>query len=477
MAGNGEGTGTIAIGAMPGSEAAPNKGNGAHSDASSAPAYSPQSFGGMVAFGISPQGKQEFSLISSSKVSITSKTLHYGAVNFEGAKVAVHQKEDGRGHRLYMVHYDWNIARLQKGIRTWGFGSPGLSQEEHATALVNLLYANGWDAAPVTTLDGKFSPANDMYVRPFTYFGESNNITLRNEHPFGFALIVSPQPPYHGGGKETGMALLSVPEPRNLAAAWEKRGDNYPNSMLWVRRMRDFAAWVAEGRPKIYVDGVKAVASGYENAVGIIRESLKEILFRNRNGAATEGSAENVGIISGSRLMTPGIDEGCLPGFTMQKVELIVQGMGMETRRESFGIEEFKRADAPLITGNAAGAVMPKWLVECSWDRPETGEYLPEGPVCITTLGTAQGAELYGKIKQEQDRIIAGKSQLGKFGVYADEFVTAADIRNIREMTAEMVKSAEKRIAAQLFGRAPEGWRTRLAHGRQITYAQRFGIK
>ncbi|MEM4634123.1 MAG: aminotransferase class IV [Candidatus Anstonellaceae archaeon] len=433
--------------------------------------YSPKKFEEMVVFTINPSGEGFFSLLESSTVSITSKTLHYGAVNFEGAKVVVHEKEGGRW-RLYLLHYDWNIARLQKGIQTWGFPAPKLSQEEHALALVNLLYANGWDTNRIVTLDGNFSPAKEMYVRPFIYFGESNNITLRNRHAFGFSLIVSPQPPYHGAGE---MALLSVPEPRSLAAPWEKRGDNYPNSMLWVRRMEDFVRWAHSQCPKIYVDGCQIVGRGYKEALAIIK-SLREILFQNKDGAVVEGSAENVGIIKGSRLLTPRIEDGCLPGFTMQKVELIAQEIGLETKREAFNLEEFKQADAPFLTGNAAGAVMPSWLVESNWEMVGPGEYLPKGPIYITTLGTAKGREVFEKIREEQQKIIQGKSRLGKFGVYADEFLSERDVREIREMTREMLAISQKRIAARLVGCAPQDWKTRLADGKKITYAQRFGI-
>ncbi|MCX8198263.1 MAG: aminotransferase class IV [Candidatus Micrarchaeota archaeon] len=441
--------------------------------AESPPPYSPQAFNQMVVFSVSPSGEQAFSVLGETAVRITSKTLHYGAVNFEGAKVVAHEMEDGR-HRLYLLHYDWNIARLQRGMQTWGFPGPSLTQDEHALALVNLLYANGWDALPILTLDGNFSPAKEMYVRPFIYFGESSNITLRNRHAFGFSLIVSPQPPYHGNGSK--MALLSIPEPRSLPAPWEKRGDNYPNSMLWVKRMEDFVRWAQSAFPEIYVDGWKTFGRGYDRALEIIR-SLKEILFRNKEGAVVEGSAENVGIIRGNRLLTPRIEDGCLPGFTMQKVELIAQDMGMEARRQAFDLEEFKRSDAPLLTGNAAGAVMPGWLVEAEWEAKGPGEYEPKGPVRITTLGTERGKEIFQKIKQEQEKIIAGKSHLGKFGAYADEFLSEQDIKNIREMTAEMLKRAERKIQAELFGKAPEGWKTQLYGGRKITYAERFGIK
>jgi len=436
--------------------------------------YTPSEFNSMVVYTNTPANGEEIVLLKNAPVSFASKSLHYGAVNFEGAKVVVHPSENGK-HRLYILHYDWNAARLNFGIESWGYGKSPMTVEQHMLSLVNILYANGWDAKPVVSLEGSRTPCSDMYVRSLAYLGEANDIRLRNNQPFGVGLIVSPQLSYHVPGSQPGMAVLHIPEPRNLAAPHQKRADNYPNSMKWVRIMEKFLEWVVRENPKIFVDGKEAVGETKTKAVLFLSQNLKEILFHNRDGAITEGSAENVGIVKKDVMKTPPIEAGALPGFTMQKAELAADFHGLAVKRKPFGLQELLKADLAFMTGNAAGAVPINAVVKCGWTQHDDLNYSFHGPVRIAMVGNPIGMGHHQNIKKELDAMLAGKSPLGKFGLYADEFVSKNDVKEIREKTADMMHEQGKRLKTGLAGQAPENFRTTTA--KPIMYAKMLKIR
>jgi len=484
--------------------AAPNASGNAADGTSAAGAFVPQRFGEIVVYSCGAEKGSAMpiaSMLEDSPASLSSKSLHYGASAFEGAKVVVHRNAQGGAHRLYLLHYDWNVSRLNFTARACGFGSPPISDEDHMLMLVNALYANGWDASVPRAFDERRTPVGEMYVRPILYLPQADNITLRNSQPFSFSLIVSPQLPYHGAQGPQGMALLLVPEPRRLAAPEQKRADNYPNSMVWVQRMNYVKEWIGKSEPDIFYyesptsEGRLICGSQAESLRAAIQGALREVLFQNEKGEITEGSAENVAIVKEGSFLTPPLSSGCLPGFTMQKTELIAEKIGLEARREPFGIGQFLAADLAILTGNASGAVQVKWVVDCGWEV-RGSEWKPALPLRVYSVGTKSGEPIYKKILEEQRLILAGKSELGKFGVYADEFLSARDIAEIRERTSELVRLAREkksqlaasmqspafeantslRMKTRLFGSAPPGFRSRLAGG-ELRYAQMLNIR
>ena len=418
-----------------------------------------------------------FRLHGSETVPILSPSVHYAISGFEGAKVVVHETKDGR--RLYLLHYDWNVSRLNSQVKFWGLGELGMSDEQHMTAVANLLYANGWDQNPILKLlkDGLGKETNQFYVRPLLLQPDAENITLRATERFGLALIVLPSGNYHGDATDNGLMVLNVPEPRRLQAPQYKLSENYPYSERWSKTGVDnFKEWIASERPEIIWDGEKLSGSKRDERAQTIINRLNEVLCHNDDGVITEGSAENVAIISGGVFKTPPIEAGALPGFTMQKAEIIAGKVGLTPIRQPFGLEELLQSEA-MMTGNAAGAVPVCWVVECKWDIGEDFIYRPRGPIKVTTVKKSIDGYHYQKIKKELDLILAGKSELGKFGIYADELLSGKDIARIREMTQDLVRSMDKKMRAELVGKAPADFRSTLADGKQLRYAKLLNIK
>ena len=96
--------------------------------------------------------------------------------------------------------------------------------------------------------------------------------------------------------------------------------------------------------------------------------------------------------------------------------------------------------------------------------------------VQIASVGNKRGWEIYLKMKEEYGKTLKGTSEMGKFGVYADEFLSAKEIGMIREATREAV-AAMKKTCSGLLGSLPDGYRTSLAGGKEIRYAKFLGIK
>ena len=447
--------------------------------------YTPQTKDGLIIGFHQPDGKFSIVQESAAEIAVRSKSAHYSLSGFEGGKVVVHFTEGGK-QRLYLFHYDWNAARLVKQNEFWGFGKNGLSVEKHMLALVNILYANGWDANPVMRIDGSGLLTSEMYVRPLLYLPDSDNIRLSNREPFRLMLIVSPEKPYHEGADPAGMAVLHCPQARTLPNPQYKVSENYGISSRWVEWVREekkFVAWLEKERPEIIVNGQKLTEGQKKAKIEEMRASLQEIIFHNHDGNVCELSAENVAIAEKSygriykaRFLTPPIEAGVLPGFTMQIHELIAERLGLEAQRENFTLERLKHSDLALMTGNAAGGVRIKEVAECGWNEVEPGIWVPHGPVQITAVGNEKGLDIFQKMKQEYEKTLQGRSCLGKFGVYADEFLSERDIGRIREATTEAVNTMKK-TGMPLVGSIHEGYQSRLEGGRQLRYAGFLRIK
>ena len=416
------------------------------------------------------RGSEKFALVEGMKESITSRSMHYANTFFEGAVVVVHQQERG-GQRLYILHADWHYARLMNGLDYSLKPHVEMSQNQYMLAIVNLLYMNGWDVNAPVNFQGEI--AKEIYLRPLAYRGASNILPLSGKDAYSIAIFAFPKPSYHA--KSDKFSVLFVPEYRTLSAPHVKRSDNYPQSDLWVERKNRFVKWLGEKRPEIIIDGEKVPAGEkYEAALAMLTGSMNEVLFENPGRIITEGSAENVAIVDGNCFFTPPIEEGALPGFTMQKTELIADKIGLKSRRQRFALLDAKRADLLILTGTAANAIKVDNIVECGWETDDMRNYFPKGPVVVTTIGSERGRELYRKINEEHLLIKAGDSKLGKFGFYADDCLAPREIRELREM-AEFIRrngKMDRTLFRGLAGEVPPGSETKLAGGKQLTYGK-----
>ena len=79
-----------------------------------------------------------------------------------------------------------------------------------------------------------------------------------------------------------------------------------------------------------------------------------EAIILNQNGHVSEGSGENVFIVSGGRLVTPVLADSPLPGITRDTVIRLAQSeLGIEVVERSVDRSELYLAEEFFLTGTA----------------------------------------------------------------------------------------------------------------------------
>ncbi len=96
----------------------------------------------------------------------------------------------------------------------------------------------------------------------------------------------------------------------------------------------------------------------YNNTAFAKTEALQggfdEAIFLNRDGHVVEGSAENIFLVIGGKLVTPPVTDHILEGITRRSVIEIAQDEGIEVVERPIGRTELYRADEIFLTGTGA---------------------------------------------------------------------------------------------------------------------------
>ena len=101
------------------------------------------------------------------------------------------------------------------------------------------------------------------------------------------------------------------------------------------------------------------ITGGYVNSVLAKTEATEsgfdEAIMLNADGHVSEGSGENVFIVSGGKLVTPAPQDNILLGITRNTIiELAREELGIETVERSMDRTELYQADECFLTGTAA---------------------------------------------------------------------------------------------------------------------------
>ncbi|MBN2582915.1 MAG: aminotransferase class IV family protein [Planctomycetes bacterium] len=89
----------------------------------------------------------------------------------------------------------------------------------------------------------------------------------------------------------------------------------------------------------------------------------QEALRLNTRGQLCEGAISNVFVVRGGRLVTPPLEDGCLPGITRKVVLDLARDAGLEVAEESIGGPEVLQAEEMFLT-NTIMEVMPVCRIE-----------------------------------------------------------------------------------------------------------------
>jgi len=241
---------------------------------------------------------------SAAKLPVLTHCLHYGTGVFEGIRAYF---DPSTGDSLLFRPLD-HFERMGHNVGILKIHLPHLpaSLVEIACELVRMN-----------------RPTTDMYVRPLAYkAGQKIGVTLPDED--GFLMVTVPMGQYLDTTKGLSCCVSS----------WRRLQDNsipcrakicgaYVNSALAAQEARD---------------------RGFDEAI-----------FLNEAGHVAEGSAENIFLVRGGRLVTPDVSQGILEGITRDTVMTLArEGMDIATDQRVVDRTELYVADEIFFTGTAA---------------------------------------------------------------------------------------------------------------------------
>jgi len=240
---------------------------------------------------------------SDALVHVLSHTLHYGVGVFEGIRAY----STPRGGVIFRLRE--HVDRLITSAKFYHLPIP-YSAEEIERAILETQAAND------------FYPS---YIRPLVYRGEPALGVKNLKGKVSLAIAAIPAKKYLGEGSELGIRAKISPfrKPSSESMpAFAKASGNYLNG---------------------YLAGVDAMKDGYDEA----------ILLDGR-GRVAEGTGENIFLVRGNTLYTPGLESDILLGITRDSVLRIATDLGLSAVEKSLSVNELLSADEAFFSGTYA---------------------------------------------------------------------------------------------------------------------------
>ena len=244
--------------------------------------------------------------LSDARVSVTTHALHYGTAVFEGIRGNWNE-----GHqKMYVFRMREHYERFIQGCRIMMLDIP-YGVDELCQITVELLQSCDY--------------REDLYIRPLAYKSEERVANLKlHELASDFTLIVVP----FGAYIETDGAINCC------TSSW--------------RRMDDT---IIPPRVKIsghYVNSIlaktEAVLAGFDEAIML-----------TQNGDVSEGTGENLFMVTKGVLYSPLVSDNNLTGITRDSAMTLARNeLGMEVIERSIRRSELYLADEVFLTGTAA---------------------------------------------------------------------------------------------------------------------------
>ncbi len=243
--------------------------------------------------------------LEEANVNIMTHALNYGTGCFEGIRGNWNPERE----QIYLFRIRDHFERLKRSARILRI-EISESVDELCAITIDLVSRSGY--------------AEDVYVRPLAYKS---------------ALVIGPR--MHD--VEDDLNIFVIPFGNYLDA---DKGIRCCTSS-W-RRVPDTSI---PGRAKvtgIYVNNALAKTEAFDNG-------YDEAIMLTQDGNVSEGSGENVFIVSGSELVTPAPAEGILVGITRGTVmELARKELGIGTVERQIPRSELYSAEEVFLTGTAA---------------------------------------------------------------------------------------------------------------------------
>jgi branched-chain amino acid aminotransferase len=247
----------------------------------------------------------EFVPLGEAKVGVMTHAFNYGTGCFEGIR-AYWSEDSGQ---LHVFRLREHLERFERSRRVLMIDLP-YSIERLSEICVELLRCNGFKT--------------DVYVRPLAYkSSELIGVRLHNLTD-AFVMFAVPFGDYveTSGGLSVGVS------------SW--------------RRIEDNAAPARAKLTGIYVNSALAKSEAVLNG-------FDESIMLTHDGHVSEGSAENIFMVSRGRLVTPPATDNILMGITRDTIITIAQDeLGIETVERSIDRSELYGADEIFFCGTGA---------------------------------------------------------------------------------------------------------------------------
>ena len=246
--------------------------------------------------------------IEQAKVSIMNHALNYGTGCFEGIRAYWNPAEA----QLFVFRLLEHYQRLLQSTRILKM-SPQYTAEQLSAFTLELLRREGYQT--------------DAYIRPLAY--KSNEIIGVRLHDLNDDLSIWSVPYNRYVENEEGAHVGF--------SSWQRVSDN-----TVPPRGKITGAYVNSAFIK-----TEAVQNGYDEA-----------LVLNERGYVCEGSAENIFLLRGGKLITPPVQEDILEGITRATImELAREELGLETVERPISRTEVYAADEAFLCGTGVQVV------------------------------------------------------------------------------------------------------------------------
>jgi len=238
------------------------------------------------------------------QVHAAAHVLHYGSSVFEGIRAYA----TDQGPAVFCL--DAHVDRLFSSAKVYRMAIP-YTKEEIRQAILETVRANGLQSC---------------YIRPLVYRGFESFSIDPTPCPVGVAIIAIEWGRYLGPeaieeGVDVGVSSWRRMAPGTFPAA-AKVGGQYINSQLIAMEAHEHG----------YVEGIALDANGY----------------------VSEGSGENLFMVSRGDVMTPPLASSILEGVTRRCVVTLAEEAGHPVREAFIPREALYMADEVFFTGTAA---------------------------------------------------------------------------------------------------------------------------
>lgn len=238
------------------------------------------------------------------KIHVLSHVVHYGSSLFEGARC--YKTESGPAVFRHQEHIDrlWNSAKIYRMEIPF-------TKEDISEAIFDLIRIN---------------KLNACYIRPVVYRGYDSLGVDPRPCPVDVTIAVWPWGKYLGPeALEKGVKVCISSWNRNApntTPMMAKAGANYMSGQLIK---------------------MEALARGYTEGIAL-----------DVHGYVSEGSGENIFMVSNGVLVTPPFSASVLPGITRRSIIKLAVDMGIKVIEENIPREALYIADEIFFTGSAA---------------------------------------------------------------------------------------------------------------------------